>query len=389
MKRNNYIVASAGSFLQLTVFLIISALSESLIRVTGSAREFRGFWTNELFDQVSFFYSLIILFSLTGIFALNNIGLKTDFFNRNSKIKKLNFALKNPTFWIEYAVFTLLSVLFFMLLPFSNLTTGFFSHMSRTNGELVAIAITIPTIFAIKLIAYISTFNWWTEENKKKKFKDNRKPFISLIIQLGFSSLIYIFGGFAATIAFTMFSTAISIFAAIKFSIILTITLIIFSVLLIIYLIKQTEAVRQRYSMLKKVKSLGKKAGFSLELCAKPYSSSSLPDNAYNFIIRMNNRNIACRFVSSINKSIPVYLHENGTATYVHHKILYKHLVSEKYAFDAAEKVEKFIIVCPCNGNIFIKNDREERLSDVGDKCMEYKIYNSSGFINALERGYL
>ena len=389
MKRNKYMVASAISFFQFTLFLIISALTEPSIRITGSIREFRGFWTNALFDRVSFFYSLIILFSLTSVFALNSIHLKTDFLKGNSKVKNLNFVLKSHLFWIEYAIFTLLSVLLFELLPFSNLTSGFFTHISRTNGNIAAIGITIPTIFLIKLMAYISTLNWWIEERKKKKFHGDRKPTSALIVQFFFTSLIYIFGGFAAAIATPMIATALSIIGAVKLSVILIVALVIFSVILISYLIKHTETVRRRRAMLKKVKSLGKTVGFSLETGKKPYSSSSLPDNTYNFIIRMKDRNIACRFVSSIKKSIPVYLHENGTATYEYQKLLYKHLVSEKYAFDADENVEKIIIVCPCKGNIFIKNDREERLADVGDKCMEYKIYNSSGFINALERGYL
>jgi hypothetical protein len=185
-----------------------------------------------------------------------------------------------------------------------------------------------------------------------------------------------------------MFSTVFSILGAIKLSIIITVVLIVLTIILAFCLIRQHNATRQKRTALKKIKALGKEMGFSVETGAKPYSSST-PSNAYHFILRMKGRNIACRFVSSSKKSIPLYLHENGNAIYEYKKLLFSHLVTQKYAFDTEENAEKIIIVCPCNGNVFIKNDREERLADIGDKCMEYKIYNSSGFLNAIERGYL
>ena len=93
--------------------------------------------------------------------------------------------------------------------------------------------------------------------------------------------------------------------------------------------------------------------------------------------------------MSAAKKSIPVYLHENGDAIYEDKGILFKHTVTQKYAFDADNGFEKIIVVCPCNANVFITNGREESLADSGDRCMEYKIYNSSGLLNAIERGYL
>lgn len=385
--KNKYILISLHSLLLFAILIIVSSFSETLIRIAGSVKEFRGFWTDVLFDRVNFFYSLIILFSLNNVFALNNLHLKTDF--ENSKdTGKLKFTLKNSCFWIECAIFSFCASVFTFFPPFTSLTYGFFSDLGAAEKYLLTLSIVIPVAFLIKLISYQSTLSFWSETSKKRKFKDTRNPTTVFILRLFFSSLIYIVGGFAVAIAFPMFSTAFSILGALKLSIIITVVLIVFAIIVISYLIRQYNAVRQKRAMLKKVKALGKAMGFSLETGAKPYSSS-LPDNAYHFILRMKGRNIACRFVSSSKKSIPVYLHENGNAIYEDKKLLFRHLVTQKYAFDTDQNAEKIIIVCPCNGNIFIKNDREERLADVGDKCMEYKIYNSSGFLNAIERGYL
>ena len=95
---------------------------------------------------------------------------------------------------------------------------------------------------------------------------------------------------------------------------------------------------------------------------------------------------IACRFISQASRISPLYLHENGDTQYERDRFFFKHSVIDRYFFNADEGVQKVVIACPCRGRIIVKRDGAERVLDVGDKVMEYKIYNSSGFINAVER---
>lgn len=387
MKKYHRILSVFRSFFLFTVFSIVSSISYVLITSARTIKQFRGFWTDELFNRVNFFYSLLILFSLTSVLFINNHKLKEDFENRKDDIGLVRFLLTNSEFWLAFVGYVFFIALLPILPPFGNLIKGFFADASGIDSWIIVLSIGAPTVFLIMLAACLSTLLFWAE--KRKRQKNGRNPLVNFALQLAYTSFFWMIGGFAVSVAYPMLATAFSILGALGTAFLLTAFFAVLAAFCVWILFQRVRTVGLRRDVIKKARRLGKAMGFSLETKGRMSTSALIPDNTYHFLVRMENKNVACRFVSSYKKSTPVYLHENGTVIYENHRIIFKHYVSEKYAFDVNENVEKVIIVCPCNGNIFIKNDYEERLADVGDRCMEYRIYNASGFLNAIERNYL
>jgi hypothetical protein len=382
--KNKYVLYFLRALLLFAVLTVISSISFSLIGSAGSIRQFRGFWTNELYHRVNFFYSLLVLFSLNDVFALNDPYLKSD--REGNREGSVRFVLKRPYFWIEYVTFSICVASFPFFPPFSNLSNGFFADNNCKYP--ICLLIVLSAVLLIKLVCFASALNWWAEKEKRKKAGDCIElSFGRFILKLFFTSVIAIAGGFAVSVTFPMFSTAVTVLGTLKLATIIVTLILIAAVILALAFFRQAAASMQRRKLLKRIVSLGRSEGYSVETGKKPYGTS-LPDNEYNFLLQTGDRRIACRFVSAARKSVPVYLHENGNVIYEDKKLLITHSVTQKYAFKADEGTEKIIIVCPCNGNILIKNDREERLADSGDKCMEYRIFNASGLLNAIERGY-
>jgi hypothetical protein len=144
--------------------------------------------------------------------------------------------------------------------------------------------------------------------------------------------------------------------------------------------------IRARQSCIKGVKRIAKNMSFSVSVNGHPYRSVFRPDDGPHVLLKNEKRLIACRFISAPKSKTPLYLYDDGTAIFENDRVIAKHYVSEKYFFDIDGEAQKIIIVCPCRGRIYLKREEEERLVDIGDRVMEYKIYNSSGFLNAIER---
>lgn len=363
-----------------------SALAGLNIQSPMFTRYVLGFWNIQLYNKVSFIYSLFIFFSIASVLCLYNTSLKSAFVNRDNKSVKFFFIVKNPLFWIEFAVISAFSIVFSALTPIIFLTNGFLNNFSNfALKTFLSILITLPSFLILYYLAYHSTLSWWEIQTKEKDAQSTLKTVILFAVQFFITATLWIIGGIAVSIVYPMLFTAYTVIGVFK------IPLLIIAVLFIIIFSTYRYAIiiYSKRKFIKKLRRVCKENGYNLSLHGRPYRSSFYPDEGYHLILSNQKLTIACRLISAPLKKTPIYLFENGYTTYEKNRIIYKHYISEKYFFDADSDTKKVVIVCPCLGKIFIKNATEEHLVDIGDRVMEYKLFNASGFINAIERDCL
>ena len=378
------IIISVIRALMLSVTLCISSTLASFnIQSSMFTRYVRDFWNIQLYNKVSFIYSLLIFFSIASVLCLYNISLKNTFVNRDKRSVKFFFILKNPLFWIEFAVIAAFFMAFSMLTPTVFLINGFLNDFSNfALKTLLSILLTLISFLILYYLAYHSTLSWWESQTKEKGAPSVLKTVILFVVQYVVTATLWVICGVAVSIVTPMLFTTYKVIGAFK----IPLLIIIFILAITFATYRYAIIIYSRRKFIKKLRRVCIENGFTFSLHAHPYRSAFYPDEGYHLLLKKEEKIISCRLISAPNKKTPLYLFENGYTTYEKNRIVYKHYISEKYFFDADGDTKKIIIVCPCRGKIFIKNKTEEHLVDVGDRVMEYRLYHASSFINAIER---
>ena len=374
-------------YLFFLVFCISATLCGVYMRNPFFDHYLLGFWNPTLYYRVNFWYSLFMFFSFASVSALNDIELKKAFSERNREHSIFRFAITNRYFLLESAIIFVLSFLFLPLSPFNDLISGYFIDLEIPVQlrRIFAVLILYPAFFIINFLSHLSTCTWWSRQGRKKKAEKYHHPIALFFMRCAPTVILWLIGGFSMAMVYPMLSSFFVIFDALKIPLlIMFILLLIASALLMFLRYQRTVALRKR--LVKQIRRIAKSEGFEVVLSEDPYSSYVADDRKYHFMIKRDGAEIACRFISQASKISPLYLHENGDTQYEKDRFFFKHSITDRYFFDAEVGVKKIVIACPCKGKIIVKREGAERLLDVGDKVMEYKIYNSSGFINAIER---
>jgi hypothetical protein len=125
----------------------------------------------------------------------------------------------------------------------------------------------------------------------------------------------------------------------------------------------------------------------------KPYSSIFVSHTGANFTVEKNGKKYDCKFMSSLFPGSPIIFSDKGvgikhTRIHVFHIELFSKMKDFKYEFESENK--KLLIIVPTPKKIF-SQIRGSKLgeADTGEKLGEYTIYNSSGFLNSLDRNLL
>ena len=383
--KNRHIRSAFRSFLFFLLFCISSSLSGLYMKISVFNRNVGGFWNERLYCRVNFFYSLLMFFSIASVFCLNNTALKNSFLQSTHPQGKLRFILKNPCYLTELAIITVCCIFAPEVSLFGDFTYGYFAKYPFIARKSICLVIVLPALLLIHIFTYLSTVSWWSRQKRTKKKQEDTTT-LKFVRQLAITVAIWLIGGNCMSIVYPMMVSFYTILKVFK------IPLLIFSAVLFIALftvlwIRYLRTVCMRKAIIDKMRKICKIRGWSFSLRAHPYRSVFVPDEGYHISVTGDGIDLTCRFISSPFKKTPLYLLENGYTVYSKDRVLFKHYISEKYFFDADEASKKIIIVCPCNGRIFIKGDDTEKLVDVGDKMMDYRLYNSSGFINGFERG--
>ncbi len=383
-----YLLSALRTFLMFTVFCLVSSIAGKNLRQSPFQKQVFGFWNEGRYCQANFFYSLLIFFSLASVFCIHHIYLKRDFVKKDRLESKFRFIITSGYFLTDIAVIAVCCVIFPSVPPFSDLNYGFLSAVPSGRQRLISTAVMLALTMIIEFAAYYSTVGWWSGQKKKFKVEEGDAPFFKFALQMILTSVIWAIAGSAVTLAVPMLATFFAIIGAAKIPIAILLVLLI-ALGIALSGLRYLGVVRQRKAFAGKLARVCEERGISLTVSGRPYGSASRSHEGSRIILRKDGLKLACRFISVNSKNSPLYLNEDGMATRVKERILFKHHVSESYSFDAEAEYQKILIVCPCKGDVYVKGVHGEHPIESGDKVMEYRVYNASGFISAIERELL
>lgn len=148
-------------------------------------------------------------------------------------------------------------------------------------------------------------------------------------------------------------------------------------------------ALRIRRRFVKNLRALCAEYGFTLEWMNRPYFSLFRYRSGANFRLHANGRTYDCKFFGAMRRHWDMYFHESGTLKTrraVRLRRVEMLCFTSEYDFAFDSEHVKICIVAPVPNTISAGNDRWHRPIDTGTKVGDYRIFSSTGFLNALRR---
>ena len=220
---------------------------------------------------------------------------------------------------------------------------------------------------------------WLRREEHKKNFP----------LQLLGVMLIYIAGGFGLYLvvpALVSFWAILAKIGSVRW------WLPLFLVLLVVggfWAFFALRALRIRRRFLKNLCVLCAECGFTLERMKRRYSSLFKYREGANFRLQANGKTYDCKLFGAMRRHWDMYFCEDGTLK-TRRALRFRRVelfcFTSVYDFDFESGHEKICIVVPVPNVISAGSERWNRPIDTGTKVGDYRIFSSTGFLNALRR---
>ena len=363
------------------LFSFTSFLSWATLRSHFFEKYILDFWTQKLYFQAAFVCSLLIFFSLASVFLLNHPTMKADFYSyceMKKSSRGLIFLLKTPIFWMESIALLVFALLFSALPPLSFYQNGFLGSM--TDNRWLYSALGILILWIVYFCASLSTVSWWGRPHQKKQVsKGTLRP---LLVQLGYTVPAWILSGFLLSALVPLFSGVFILFY--KFWWIFLILFV--SLFLAVTAVRYLSVFFSRHRFLKQFYKACRKNGYSYSAIGSPCLELIFSKQRFEITVQCGGETYRCRFIGGLQRKNPLYLREDGIVEYAKFRILWSHVVLDSYEITAENNEQKLLIVCPCNGKIFVKDSIGERRLEGGDRAYGYTVHTPEDFLGALGR---
>ncbi len=220
---------------------------------------------------------------------------------------------------------------------------------------------------------------WLRRESHKKHF----------LLQLLGVALIYVIGGFCL---YFMTGTLVSAWRILVALGSLRWWMPLFLVLSFVggfWLFFLLRAIRIRRRFLKNLRKLCAEYGFAVEKGKHCVSSLFHYRHGANFRLHANGKTYDCKLFGAMRRHWDMYFHENGTLK-VRRAFRFRRVeffcFTSEYDFGFESEHTRICIVAPVPNAISAGNERWNRPIDTGTKVGDYRIFSSTGFLNALRR---
>ena len=154
-----------------------------------------------------------------------------------------------------------------------------------------------------------------------------------------------------------------------------------------IFFVLRAIVIRRRF--LKNLRKLCAEYGFAVEHKKRCISSLFRYRSGANFTLHANSKTYACKFFGAMRRHWELYFHESGTLK-TRRAFRFRRVeffcFTSVYDFGFESEHEKLCIVAPVPKVISAGNERWHRPIDTGTKVGDYRIFSSTGFLNALRR---
>ena len=233
--------------------------------------------------------------------------------------------------------------------------------------------------------AHLSTFNYWISNARRSK-KEQHGGNGKFVKQVLITAAIYCAGSTVLPIVLPVLFTVVNILKM------LHIVPVLIAICLLLLIVRYARAIGKRKHFLRSLRQICRDQGYELSEIKKGYRSLfALPEGA-NFSVRIEGCLYECKLIHGLRRQDSIFFEGNGTFSVIktiriRTTELFHYTSTFSYAFQSEGK--KIMIMNPIPSEVFIGDSDRARSVDVGDKINEYTIYNSTAFLNALERNVL
>lgn len=385
------------------VVSLTTAFAGRYLHLSMAMPNLADFWSLPLYLAFSLIFSILVVFSLAATFATNHWQMKQEFLlvakESKSLKKRALFLLKSKAFQLEMLAFSIFFCLLYAISPFYQEINLVLSFLPLIRGARIFLAVFIALLLSllIALWSYLSILNWWVKDYKRMINEEEKRPFWTFVGQCVLRVALFCFGGFAFAYAIPMLvmaSRAIALFGSSSATFIF-----FFVILAVIFWILFLRPAFAKRKLIRKIKKLGKKNGFSVTKDKKQKI----------WLITSEKERIAFRCFSVSRRRSLLYLHSNGRASHCKDRILWNHIMTENYTFDVEEGTQKVLVIHPCRGRVVATSEEDISLKlmrfkwfserktsfkaiiegqndlESGDRMMEYTVYTAKSLLRILE----
>lgn len=386
----------AQSVLQCVVFAGIVKLSQILFR-------------SNMFDEGYFTYGhpsvcdlilLVLIYQSTVYtFRVHNKTAQAAYMSASATgglLTDVRYVLTSGEFYLEYLVHSLFS----LLLPVSFIygcvgdTLWRDSEWTPTQNKLYSLLVLLPLFFAAALYAHISARRKWhdmkvrnqTTAASKEKPQTVKAVLLMALIYGAVSIVLPWFYPFIITIINLAKNYNVFLWLAIFCA-------VIASVVIVWVAFHYLRACMKRQNFVKELTAICKRDGVELSPPRRPCASLFSQQAGIDFSLTKSGKHYDCKFVAGVFPNSPIVFTDKGEGMCQHTFYLFRipllHLNSRiDFAFES--EGEKILIVLPIPKNIYTASNTSRPLpADTGEKIGNYRIYNATGFLHALERDCL
>ena len=356
-----------------------------------------------LMEIAFFLFVFPAFYSLTRTFAITdprfNKAVSENKENLQKFTDKAAFVLTTPYIYFELLIVSF----FFTVTSYATIFVQIHTVIPPTTPKLLVTLMLIAGSFLMSLLARISAIKELCYKATFEEIKFGRadRKFGIWYLVRNCVLLSFIYPIAVIMIPYMLAIAAVPFLFNVKDT--LTILFIIAAIILLLVFMKNIKAFFKRRKFLRKLKKFCKKNKYTLEDQRYMTRSVFKEHDGANFVINAGGKRYACKMVASKTKGNPLYFTENGELYEVKTRS-FTFLVSAKgmgaammnsmnisksatvtsFAFES--KYPKLIIVNPVPARLFVGHPDHSMPIDVGSRVGEYRIYNASGFMNAIER---
>jgi len=248
--------------------------------------------------------------------------------------------------------------------------------------HMLALLILFPVFFVISVIAQLSALKFIIKHNydystDKKAYRRASYSVIPypLIMVLLYFIVPLVIQAFTVVIFFVM--QLFSLFAAL---------------IIIPYIYRIIRAIMKRRACIKRLKLICSERGYTLSEIRSPYLSIFKWNQEESFCVSVGDKKYSCKFIAARRKNIPFVIRQEGIIHFYHNfKIRGIQIFSyvKSYDFDYESEHKKILIINPVPSFIRAVRGSIAYEVDNGDIIGNYKVFSSTGFLNALDRDCL
>ena len=356
-----------------------------------------------LMEIAFFLFVFPAFYSLTRTFAITDPRFNKAVSENKEGLQKFTekaaFVLTTPYIYFELLIVSF----FFTVTSYATIFVQIHTVIPPTTPKLLVTLMLIAGSFLMSLLARISAIKELCYKATFEEIKFGRadRKFGIWYLVRNCVLLSFIYPIAVIMIPYMLAIAAVPFLFNVKDT--LTILFIIAAIILLLVFMKNIKAFFKRRKFLRKLKKFCKKNKYILEDQRYMTRSVFKEHDGANFVIKVGGKRYACKMVASKTKGNPLYFTENGElyevktrsfnfivsakgmgAAMMNNMNISKSATVTSFAFES--EYPKLIIVNPVPARLFVGHPDHSMPIDVGSRVGEYRIYNASGFMNAIER---